>query len=113
MSLSDIYDRGGNILSKVKYAYTTGTLGTAQQTIPYVYGDSNWKDKLTAYNGKTITYDAIGNPTNDGTWTYAWQAGRQLKQMTKSGTTIQYEYDHDGLRTQKIVTANGTTTATR
>ena len=42
------YDRGGNILSKVKYAYTTGTVGTALETIPYVYGDSNWKDKLTS-----------------------------------------------------------------
>lgn len=24
--------------------------------------DANWKDKLTSYDGKTITYDAIGNP---------------------------------------------------
>ena len=54
-------DRGGNIASKVKYAYTTGAVGTALETIPYVYGDSNWKDKLTSYNGQTITYDAIGN----------------------------------------------------
>ena len=60
------YDRGGNITSKVKYAYTTGTLGTALLTIPYTYGDSNWKDKLTNYNGHAITYDAIGDPTNDG-----------------------------------------------
>lgn len=64
------YDRGGNILSKVRYAFTTGALGTALETIPYAYGDANWKDKLTAYNGKTITYDAIGNPLTDGTWTY-------------------------------------------
>ena len=41
------YDRGGNILSKKKNAYTTGTVGAALETIPYVYGDSNWKDKLT------------------------------------------------------------------
>ena len=34
---------------------TADTLGTALQTIPYTYGDSNWKDKLTAYNGQTIT----------------------------------------------------------
>ena len=102
------YDRGGNILSKVRYAYTTGTLGTALETIPYAYGDANWKDKLTAYNGKTITYDAIGNPMTDGTWTYQWQAGRQLKQMTKSGTTIQFKYDHNGLRVGKVV--NGTET---
>ena len=102
------YDRGGNILSKVRYAYTIGTLGTALETIPYVYGDANWKDKLTTYNGKTITYDAIGNPLNDGTWSYEWQAGRQLKQMTKSGTTIQFKYDHNGLRVGKVV--NGTET---
>ena len=102
------YDRGGNITSKVKYAYTTGTLGSAQQTIPYVYGDSNWKDKLTSYNGKAITYDAIGNPLNDGTWTYTWNAGRQLKQMSKSGTTVQFKYDHNGLRVGKVV--NGTET---
>ena len=61
------YDLGGNITSKVRYAYTTGTLGAALETIPYSYTDSNWKDKLTAYNGQSITYDAIGNPLNDGT----------------------------------------------
>ena len=102
------YDRGGNILSKARYAYTIGELGTAAQVVPYAYGDANWKDKLTAYNGKSITYDAIGNPLTDGTWTYQWQAGRQLKQMTKSGTTIQFKYDHNGLRVGKVV--NGTET---
>ena len=106
------YDRGGNILSKVRYDYTTGTLGTALQSIPYVYGDSNWKDKLTSYNGQTITYDAIGNPLSDGTWTYTWGAGRQLRQMSRTGMTVQFKYDHNGLRTQKIVTENGVTTTT-
>ena len=71
--------------------------------IPYVYGDSNWKDKLTSYNGQTITYDAIGNPLNDETWTYTWQAGRQLKQMSAEGTSVSFKYDHNGMRTQKIV----------
>ena len=97
------YDRGGNITSKVKHAYTTGVVGTALETIPYVYGDSNWKDKLTSYNGQTITYDAIGNPTNDGTWTYTWQAGRQLKQMSAEGTSVSFKYDHNGMRVQKVV----------
>ena len=50
------YDRGGNILSKVKHAFTTGTLGAAVETIPYTYGDVNWEDKLTSYNGQAITY---------------------------------------------------------
>lgn len=84
------YNRGGNILSKVKYAYTTGTVGTALETIPYSYDDSNWKDKLTSYNGQEITYDAIGNPLNDGTWIYEWQAGRQLKRMSREGQALTY-----------------------
>lgn len=50
---------------RFKYIYTVGILSTALETIPYVYGDSNWKDKLTSYNSQTITYDAIGSPPND------------------------------------------------
>ena len=106
------YDRGGNILSKSYYAYTTGTPGTAVDTIAYSYTDSNWKDKLTAYDGQTITYDAIGNPLNDGTWTYTWEKGRQLKQMSKSGMTVEFKYDHNGLRTQKKVTSSSEVTTT-
>ena len=106
------YDRGGNMTSKVKYAYTTGTLGTAEKTYAYSYGDSAWKDKLTYFNGRSFTYDAIGNPLSDSIWSYTWQAGRQLKKMSRTGVTIEYRYDHNGLRTQKLVTENGTTTAT-
>jgi len=106
------YDRGGNITSKVKYAYTTGTLGTAVQTIPYTY-DSTWKDKLTKYNGTTITYDAIGNPLNDGTWSYTWEKGRQLVKMVNDAATVTFKYDHNGLRTEKYVKQNGTETTTK
>ena len=97
------YDRGGNILSKVKYAYTTAALGAAVETIPYTYGDANWKDKLTAYNGTAITYDAIGNPLNDGTWSYEWAAGRQLQKMSRDGQSLIFKYDHNGMRIQKVL----------
>ena len=97
------YDHGGNITSKVRYAYTTGALGTAVETIPYAYGDANWKDKLTAYNGTAITYDAIGNPLNDGSWTYEWAVGRQLKKMSREGQSLTFKYDHNGMRIQKIL----------
>ena len=80
------YDRGGNILNKTRYAFTTGNLGTAIETVPYTYGDANWKDKLTAYNGIPITYDAIGNPLNDGERVYTWGAGRQLKHVSMAVT---------------------------
>ena len=32
--------------------------------------------------------------------------------MSKTGMTVQFKYDHNGLRTQKIVIENGVTTTT-
>ena len=99
------YDLGGNILKKERFAYADTT--NPLETVTYTYGDANWRDKLTAVNGSTIRYDAIGNPLNDGTWTYTWQNGRQLQKMQKSGVTA-VVYNADGLRVQKAV--NGVAT---
>ena len=100
------YDLGGNILKKERFAYADTT--TPLETVTYEYGDANWRDKLTAVNGSTIRYDAIGNPLSDGTWTYTWQNGRQLQKMQKSGVTAEFVYNADGLRVQKTV--NGVAT---
>ena len=100
------YDNGGNILTKKEYAYTTGTPGTALDTVTYGYGDSSWKDLLTSYDGQTLTTDAIGNLTNDGTWNYTWQHGRQLAQMSKSNNGISenlsFAYDAEDRRISKV-----------
>ena len=102
------YDNGGNILSVQEYAYTNGELtGSAAVTKTYVY-DANWKDKLASFDGKAITYDQIGNPISYDGWAYTWEAGRQLKSLSKAGVSIAYKYDDTGFRTQKTV--NGTTT---
>ncbi len=69
-------------------------------------------NKLISNNGSTNSYDAIGNPTGDGTWTYTWEKGRQLKKMSKTGTTAEFKYNADGLRVQKKVTVSGTATTT-
>ena len=79
------YDNYGNILSKNGVAYT--------------YGDSAWKDKLTAYNGQSITYDAQGNPVSYLGHTLTWEKGRQLK----SFDNITYTYNANGIRTSKTV----------
>ena len=100
------YDLGGNILKKERFAYADTT--NPLETVTYTYGDANWRDKLTAVNGNAIAYDAIGNPLNDGTWTYTWQNGRQLQKMQKSGVTAEFVYNADGLRVQKTV--NGVVT---
>ena len=104
------YDNAGNILYRKEYAYTTGSVEnlTPTDTVTYTYGDSSWGDLLTAFDGQTITYDQIGNPLSDGTWTYAWQHGRQLASMSNGTTTWNYTYNSEsGMRTQRT---NGTTT---
>ena len=100
------YDLGGNILKKERFVYNDTT--NPLETVTYEYGDANWRDKLTAVNGSTIRYDAIGNPLSDGTWTYTWQNGRQLQKMQKAGVTAEFVYNADGLRVQKTV--NGVAT---
>ena len=97
------YDSRGNLLSKKTYAFTLGTLGTAQKTDSYGYATDSWKDRLTSYNGQTITYDAIGNPltyNNGSAYTFTWE-GRQMQTATKGNTTWTYTYNADGLRTGK------------
>lgn len=100
------YDKSGNILSKSEYSYTAkgATLGTAIDTITYTYGNEDWGDQLTAYDGTVTTYDAQGNPLNwrDG-MSFSW-TGRQLDSITKSdGTVVSFTYDANGMRTEKIV----------
>jgi len=103
------YDRGGNILNKSAYGYTTSAVSSPVNQWSYAYEDTNWKDKLTKFNGATITYDAIGNPLSDGTWTYVWEKGRQLKSMhnASTGVTMEFKYNQNGIRTQKIKKVNG------
>lgn len=64
---------------------------------------------MTAYNGVPITYDTIGNPLSDGAWTYSWQHGRKLAQMSKDEETVSFVYNEDGLRAQKTASSTGTT----
>ena len=106
------YDNAGNILTRTEYDYAsaeTEPSGTGE-TVTYTYGDNNWGDLLTGYDGKTISYDKVGNPESDGTWEYDWQHGRQLARMesqSNSGTYWNFTYNADGLRTKRT---NGTKT---
>ncbi len=113
------YDNQGQLLSAVgdtTYTYTydgagnilTASNGTTSHT--YTYGDADWKDLLTAFDGNSITYDAIGNPTSyyNGTrWNFSWENGRSLATASDGTNSLSFAYDADGLRTRKTV--NGTT----
>ena len=98
------YDNGGNILSRTEYACSSsGTVSGSGTTTSYTYGDAEWGDLLTAYNGEEITYDGIGNPLSYHGWTMSWQGGRQLASMTKGSNTLNFAYNESGLRTSKTV----------
>ena len=97
------YDAGGNITEKRTYAYTTGDLTgkTATKTVKYDYGNSACGDELTSYNGESIVYDKIGNPTSYRGWGMTWQ-GRQLVKAEKD-KKLSFTYDSEGVRTSKTV----------
>jgi len=94
------YDNGGNITQVKKNGSVIKSYG---------YTDGNWKDKLTSFNGQTITYDEIGNPlTYRNNMSFTWVNGRQLASVTGGIGSVNYLYNADGLRTTKTV--NGITT---
>ncbi len=86
------FDHRGNITKKIK------TVGGVAQAVNYVY-DTQWKDKLISYNGQSISYDVVGNPTEYLGHNLEWSFGRQL---TKFDTNT-YTYNEDGIRTSKTV----------
>ena len=97
------YDSWGNLTEKSVYAYTTAeNPGTPTSTIPYVYSTGEWNDQLTSYDGQTITYDAMGNPTTYRGKALTWR-GKQLTGITDGTDVISYRYDENGLRLQKTV----------
>ena len=104
------YDYLGQLVGEsgggVNYTVTYDAFGniTNKNGKQYLYDTQNgWGDLLVSYDGDTITYDAIGNPTTYRNMAMAWQNGRQLATLTKDGTTYSYAYDSSGIRYQKIV----------
>ena len=92
------YDAAGNMLSKTK---TSGS-----GTDSFTYGNTEWRDLLTAYNGNSITYDTVGNPTTwyDGA-TMTWVNGKRLASISAASghSALAFTYDVDGLRLTKTV----------
>ena len=96
------YDTYGNILSVGWFDAITDDEISIDT---YAYGNSQWVDRLTEFNGEEFDYDQIGNPLsyyNGYSYTFTWN-GRELATATKGSTSVSYKYGADGLRTQKTV----------
>ena len=94
------YDYSGNIQSKTSHAWA----GTVLDTDTYTYGNSQWGDLLTNYNGTAISYDASGNPLKWRNVTNLNWQGRKLTGLvidTMGMQGMNFGYNADGIRTKK------------
>lgn len=99
------YDSDGRVNSK-NGSFATDVLPTP--TTQAATFDLN--DREIRFNGQTLSYDANGNLTSDGTNTYTWNARNQLTQISQGGTVeMSYAYDALGRRISKTV-GSGTPT---
>src|SRR5439155_19367296 len=95
------YDDLAGRRTAVGGSYARTNVPSAAPTAAY-----NFNNQLTNWNGATLTYDANGNLTNDGTNTYMWNARNQL--VTLSGSVnANFQYDAFGRRVSKTI--GGTT----
>lgn len=106
------YDAGGNITLKRVYsadAYDPENNDTYSEApyndITYTY-DTNYRDKLIAFDGVAIQYDSLNNPINyaPANGFFEW-SGRLLTAFETNGEGERYEYtyDADGYRIKKDV----------
>ena len=133
------YDGTGSASSDITktYEYTYDTAGNILtstvdgETKTYTYGNSQWNDLLTEYNGIKIYYEGqeqgfanapvSGNPIsyyNGNRWAMEWEHGRNLTKsftMATNTTVISeskfdivhemlYTYDAEGIRTSRTYT---------
>jgi len=100
-TLTYSYDTAGHVINKA------GTL--AATTVPSaVSGNSfNADNAMTGFNGQSLSYDANGNLTYDGTNTYSWDARNHLTGIS-GGVSASFVYDPFGRRAEKVI--GGTTT---
>ena len=91
------YDTNGNIADRCEYAYTSkdGDELSELECTHYSYDYDG--DKLVSYNGASIEYNTLGNPTTYRGNAITWQYGNRL---TRYGSTT-FTYDGQGRRATK------------
>jgi len=94
--------------------------GSNNTTVTAVDGGNNsvtnhYQVSVAGPASSTLTFDANGNMTSDGTNSYAWDAENRLILITYpgAGTNSQYTYDGLGGWVKIVETAAGTTISTK
>lgn len=66
----------------------------------------NGLNQYTTVAGAAIGYDANGNITGDGTWTYGYDIENRLKSASKTGVTASLSYDVLGRLRRSVINSN-------
>ncbi len=92
------YNLSGNLLKKV-----TCTLeGTVLDESSYSYSEV-FQDRLLSYNGRSFSYDAVGNPLiYKEDYRFGW-TGDKLTEASYNGKQMEFFYNSDGFLTKKVV----------
>ena len=91
------YDTAGNITERCEYAYTSKDGEELSELACTHYSYDYEGDRLVNYNGESIAYNVLGNPTSYRGNATEWQYGTRL---TKFGDTT-FTYDGAGRRVSK------------
>ena len=95
------YDADGRVTSK------GGTLAATNLPNSVTGNTFNADNGMTGFNGATLSYDANGNLTSDGTNNYTWDARNHLTAIS-GAVAASFTYDALGRRASKSIA--GTTT---
>ena len=91
------YDTAGNITERCEYAYTS-KMGEELSELACTHYSYDYEgDRLVSYNGESVAYNVLGNPTSYRGNAVEWQYGTRL---TKFGDTT-FTYDGAGRRVSK------------
>lgn len=100
-------DAGGRIVG-TSGSLAAAALPTADMTAT-TYNAANQLTAATQGSAQTLTYDANGNLTGDGTYTYVWNARDQLVEVKQGSTSLaSFVYDAEGRRIRKTVSGSTT-----
>jgi RHS repeat-associated protein len=95
------YDADGRVTSK------NGTLAAIALPTSVSGNTFNADNGMTAFGGASLSYDANGNLTNDGTNTYTWDARNHLTAIS-GAATASFTYDAFGRRVSKTIAGAST-----
>ncbi|HDR7512209.1 DNRLRE domain-containing protein [Bacillus toyonensis] len=109
-----IYEEGKESTPKLVKEYDYDGFGNrktvketvAGKTVKNVSLAFNAGNQLETYGNEKLKYDADGNRTADGKYSYTWNEADQLTTITKQGETTpfaKYKYDDAGRRIEKEV----------